>query len=460
MLYTDGQKLLHLHCEYAVKLASENRKRFRRDNNRRTALEMLSLTLSMFKDDLKFSHTFGCPCYILDSRLADGNKIPKWDSRVRVGCYLGRSPQHARSVALVLNPQTGHVSPQFHVVFDDKFTTIDTFRKGFQPNTWEKMCATNTEIAPEIDSHLATQWETSVLQHEDHNLANRKLHRVRFDLPYDTDSLPCVGQSEGESPIPANEGYSPITANEGDSKHAATDEGVISPPIYNPIDLSEVGLRRSARTRKPTEKSRSNPGLLKALGLLAIGTFAAATTFTAEYIHPLSSMARANTFYDRIHSLSDNTLNSWNPLALATTIADQDTLTLSEARKQPDWLEFVGAMKKEWDAHLTTGNFSVIPKTSMRKINGVTPIPIMAVWPFKRKRNPLGEITKYKARLNAHGGQTKEGIHYFDTYAPVVQWVTVRILMILSILENLHNRNIDFVLAFPQATLGICQYWK
>ena len=110
-------------------------------------------------------------------------------------------------------------------------------------------------------------------------------------------------------------------------------------------------------------------------------------------------------------------------------------------------------MQKEWDAHLSAGNFSVIPKTSMRNKNGVPPVPIMAVWAFKRKRNPLGEITKYKARLNAHGVQTKEGIQYFDTYSLVVQWVTVRILMILSILENLHNRSIDFVLAFPQAEL-------
>ena len=27
-------------------------------------------------------------------------------------------------MALVLNPKTGHVSPQFHVVFDDKFDTV------------------------------------------------------------------------------------------------------------------------------------------------------------------------------------------------------------------------------------------------------------------------------------------------------------------------------------------------
>ena len=36
---------------------------------------------------------------------------------------MGTSTRHARSVALVLNIHTGHVSPQFHVKFDDFFET-------------------------------------------------------------------------------------------------------------------------------------------------------------------------------------------------------------------------------------------------------------------------------------------------------------------------------------------------
>ena len=154
---------------YAVKVASENRNRFYCNKNGGTALEKLSLTQSTFKDELKFSHTFGCPCYTLNSRLADGNKISKWGSRVCVGCYLGQSTQHTGSVALVLNPQTGHVSPQFHVVFDDKLTTINAICKGFQPDEWAKLCATSSETAPEVDFHLATQWETSVLQRDDND---------------------------------------------------------------------------------------------------------------------------------------------------------------------------------------------------------------------------------------------------------------------------------------------------
>ena len=72
---------------------------------------------------LSHFHTFGCPVYILDARLQSvgGGGPPKWYPRARFGIYLGHSPSHAGSVALVMNPKTGLVSPQFHLVFDDSF---------------------------------------------------------------------------------------------------------------------------------------------------------------------------------------------------------------------------------------------------------------------------------------------------------------------------------------------------
>ena len=36
---------------------------------------------------------------------------------------MGPSPNHSRSVGLVLNPRTGHVSPQYHIKQDDFFET-------------------------------------------------------------------------------------------------------------------------------------------------------------------------------------------------------------------------------------------------------------------------------------------------------------------------------------------------
>jgi hypothetical protein len=69
--------------------------------------------------NIKSNHTFGCPVYALNSKLASGKTIPKWNSRARVGLYIGPSPRHLRNISLVLILDTGQVSPQLHVQHDD-----------------------------------------------------------------------------------------------------------------------------------------------------------------------------------------------------------------------------------------------------------------------------------------------------------------------------------------------------
>ena len=72
---------------------------------------------------IKNFHTFGCPVYALHNDLQSGNvsSRSKWDVRARIGINLGLSPRHARSVTLVLNIETGLVSPQFHIKHDEFF---------------------------------------------------------------------------------------------------------------------------------------------------------------------------------------------------------------------------------------------------------------------------------------------------------------------------------------------------
>jgi hypothetical protein len=49
-----------------------------------------------------------------------------------------------------------------------------------------------------------------------------------------------------------------------------------------------------------------------------------------------------------------------------------------------------------------------------------------STWAFKCKRLPDGRIKKFKARFwCARGDQQNEGVDYFETWSPVVQWTTV-----------------------------------
>ena len=70
----------------------------------------------------------------------------------------------------------------------------------------------------------------------------------------------------------------------------------------------------------------------------------------------------------------------------------------------------------------------------------------------------MGKVTKYKSRICAHIGMREKRINYWETYAPVVQWMSVRIMLTLAAIENLHTKSIDFVLAYPQADLDVDIY--
>ena len=73
------------------------------------------------------------------------------------------------------------------------------------------------------------------------------------------------------------------------------------------------------------------------------------------------------------------------------------------------------------------------------------------VWSMWCKRCiNMQEVYKWKVRLNVHGGQQEHGVHYWDTYAPVVTWQTVCLLLILSLLLGWQSRQLDFVMAYPQ----------
>ena len=54
----------------------------------------------------------------------------------------------------------------------------------------------------------------------------------------------------------------------------------------------------------------------------------------------------------------------------------------------------------------------------------------------------------------------EKGIHYWETYAPVMQWMSVRLTLTLAAIVNLHTKSIYFVLAYPQADLDVDIYME
>ena len=71
-----------------------------------------------------------------------------------------------------------------------------------------------------------------------------------------------------------------------------------------------------------------------------------------------------------------------------------------------------------------------------------------STWAFKKKVFPSGLVRKLKAHFCARGDQQIENVDYFSTYAPVVSWTTVRLLLILSVQLSLETKQVDYTSAF------------
>ena len=78
---------------------------------------------------------------------------------------------------------------------------------------------------------------------------------------------------------------------------------------------------------------------------------------------------------------------------------------------------------------------------------------LASTWAFKKKCFPDGALKKYKVRFCVRGDQQIEGLDVFETFEPVVAWITVRLLLILSMILQLNTQQVDYTNAFCQAPL-------
>jgi len=310
-------------------------------------------------------HHFGCPTYVLKKELQDKKKMRKWTDRTRVGINLGYSSRHAHNVSLILNLQTGLVSPQYHCSYDDLFeTTTGTQARSIPISQWQfKAGFTNEKPKTDTEEEAKDEWEE-------------------------------------EDQIDENE------------------EGSENEEV-----LKDTYITRYGRTSKPPER----------------------------LLYDAQACLITPNEHEELESWCEQHLLAYK----AST--DPDTMYYHQAMKEPDKEKFQAAMEKECSAHYKEGNYKLIKRSKLPE--GAT--LLSSVWQMKRKRKPsTGEISKYKARMNVDGSKMIKGLHYEETYAPVVQWATIRFFITMAILNNWHTRQLDFVLAYTQADIERDLYMK
>jgi hypothetical protein len=78
---------------------------------------------------------------------------------------------------------------------------------------------------------------------------------------------------------------------------------------------------------------------------------------------------------------------------------------------------------------------------------------------FKMKMVHGWNYKEVKARFSARGDKQLEGVDFFETFAPVFNWQTVRLMLIISLIYDFSTLQVDYTAAFTQADIDKPPNW-
>lgn len=439
--------------------------------------------------DLRRAHPFGCPVFVLDPKLQDGNKVPKWETRARQGMFVGFSPIHSSLVPLVLNLSTGKITPQFHVIFDDKFQTVLSLPKGttirdewmniltfgndcfldvdrdntdpqttlpqefidwFTAHDGEGFVGQDTQHDP-VPSAPQQHTPTLVMDYDDHI---ELVHPPQQE--FDETGVQLNGQAEGDNiPIPVPdvpEGATTTGLRRNPPRHVGTwKDGPAKLRTY-PIDDEEYDFTFQSSLDSPVAfvarrgLSHTQPLPQKLLKSDLLDCYLLQTNWKYDRSrHCHHQLDLDSTLY--VDDISDPRVLETYVNTAKTSKYNDDNPSFDMAMNGPFQGEYYDAMRTELETIADDFKcWDLVPR-----LPGMNVLP--STWAFKVKRYPDGSVKKFKARFCARGDRQLEGIDYFETWAPVVQWSTIRIVLIIAVKLGYKSAQCDITAAFIHALL-------
>ncbi len=110
--------------------------------------------------------------------------------------------------------------------------------------------------------------------------------------------------------------------------------------------------------------------------------------------------------------------------------------------KSPDKALWLLGTENDFSSLISKGTWHLVPVVSPMRV-------IRYSWKFKIKRDSLGAITKYKARLVARDDM--QHLDFASVFAPTVRYTTLRVLLALDCHYDLEIEQMDVVSAFLHA---------
>ena len=436
-------------------------------------------------------HVWGCPVYVLDKTISDGKKIPKWNPRSTRTIFMGRSPKHASSVPLILNPTTGSITAQFHVVFDDWFATVssdseqlpdfcsDEWLKMFGDSTWQYVDNEDNDDTAQIEEendlhdHSRTKAHMdrvisaqganpplpiSTLPHLDYPMASQTESRATSwrEPVSPTSWREPSSPSKFERPTPSSSWREQPTQMPVASTTPVTNHNPVTPVVVTRRENTQHHNSNSTSIPVSNQQSTSNPPLSSAPRR---STRLSKPVDRLSYLHDPSSFTHLVVQSPLCMSPTQN-LSTPHPLvydefggplvaykAVSKKASNPDIFTYEQSLSDVNVNKWKEAMLQEIQELENKEVWSVIPIQEPIDL-GKQVIP--GTWTNRVKRCPDGTIKKYKARFCVRGDLQHNDE---DVYAAVVAFSTVRMFLILSLALDWYTCSIDFSNAFVQAVL-------
>lgn len=168
------------------------------------------------------------------------------------------------------------------------------------------------------------------------------------------------------------------------------------------------------------------------------------TTFAR--LHAETSASEHPCTRSRPHLTTKEAASMFMAFALTSTAAYHTLVTpknYGEVRKSAQHDKWQEAMNAEYASLISLGTWELVKKRPGDKVIG-------SMWAFKLKENPDGSVSRYKARLVARGDQQAES-SYGEIFAPVIKFVTLRILLAIACVMDWDIQQVDIGNAYCNA---------
>jgi Reverse transcriptase (RNA-dependent DNA polymerase) len=127
-------------------------------------------------------------------------------------------------------------------------------------------------------------------------------------------------------------------------------------------------------------------------------------------------------------------------------IDDKDLSTLKQAKSLQEWPEWNQGIQAKLNQLDQMGTWTLIDLPLNMKLIGNK-------WVFTKKRNKMGQLTKYKFRLIVKGCTQHPRYDYDKTYSPVVCMETICTILVITQAKNLLIQQMDIKGAYLNGTL-------